>query len=135
VKGSRVVRSAGVSPGALADALVLVHLAFVVFVVGGGLLVLRWPRAAWLHLPALAWGVLIELTGGICPLTPLENRLRAEAGAGTYETSFVEHYLVPILYPPGLGPRQQIGLGAGLLAWNLLVYAALLRRGTADRSG
>jgi hypothetical protein len=124
-----------VSHAALADAIVLVHLAFVVFVVGGGLLALRWPRAAWLHLPALAWGAFIELTGRVCPLTPLENRLRAEAGGGTYQTGFVEHHLVPVLYPPGLGPRQQLWLGAALLAWSALVYALVLRRVRRDAAG
>ena len=112
----------------LADLVVLAHAGFVLFVVCGGLAVLRWPRLAWLHLPAALWGVGIELSGRLCPLTPLENRLRAEAGAGTYETGFVEHHLVPVLYPPGLAPRQQLWLGAALLAWNALVYALVLRR-------
>ena len=83
----------------LADLVVILHLSFVLFVVFGGLLVLRWPRLAWVHLPAAAWGVAIEFTGGICPLTPLENWLREKAGEIGYADGFTEHYILPVLYP------------------------------------
>lgn len=116
----------------LADALVLLHLAFVVFVVAGGLLVLRWPRVAWAHLPAAAWGVWIEWSGGICPLTPLENRLRTAGGEAGYAGSFVEHYVMPVLYPVGLTSTVQVALGAAVLVLNLAIYGwCMTRRGDA----
>ena len=109
----------------LADAVVLLHLAFVAFAVAGGLLVLRWRRVALLHLPALAWAAFVEFSGRICPLTPLENALRAAAGTAAYEGGFVEHYLLPVLYPAQLTRELQFLLGTGLLAFNLAVYAAV----------
>lgn len=112
----------------LADALVVVHLAFIVFVVGGGLLVLRWPRLALAHLPAAAWGAFIELSGGICPLTPLENAWRQAAGEAGYAASFVEHYLLPIVYPAGLTREIQFVLAAVVIVVNIAVYAWLLAR-------
>lgn len=111
-----------------ADALVVVHAAFTAFVVAGGLLVLRWPRIAWLHVPAALWGAWIEIAGWVCPLTPLENRLRAAAGESGYQTSFVEHYLLPILYPPGLTRDVQWMLAAVVIAVNAGVYTLVLRR-------
>lgn len=118
---------------ALADAVVLFHLLFVAFAVGGGLLAFRWRWMPWLHLPALGWAAFVEFTGRICPLTPLENHLRAAAGAEAYAGGFVEHYLLPLLYPAGLTRELQWTLGAGLVAFNLAVYALLawrrLRRG------
>jgi len=113
---------------ALADALVVAHLGFVAFVLVGGWLVWRWPRLAWLHLPALAWAVWIECTAGICPLTPLENRLRQAGGQAGYEGSFVERYLMPLLYPPGLTPAGQLWLGVGVLLINLVPYGLAWRR-------
>lgn len=113
---------------ALADVLVLLHLAFIAFVLLGGLLVWHWPRLAWAHLPAVAWGVWIECSAGICPLTPLENALRRAGGEAGYGSSFVEHYLLPLLYPPGLTPALQFGLGAGVLIVNLVLYAAGWRK-------
>ena len=110
----------------LADAVLLLHLAFVVFAVAGGLLVLRWRWVALLHLPALAWAAFVEFTGRICPLTPLENALRAAGGEAGYEGGFVEHYLLPLLYPAQLTRELQFALGAGLLAFNAAVYAAVL---------
>jgi hypothetical protein len=111
----------------LADALVIVHLLFVVFVMAGGFLLARWPGAAWLHLPAAAWGAYIEFSGGICPLTPLENRLRVLGGAGGYGGGFVEHYLLPMLYPDALTlPLQQM-LGGLVVAVNLLAYGLAWR--------
>lgn len=118
----------------LADLLVLLHLGFVVFVVAGGFLVWRWPRVAWAHLPAVAWGVWIEWSAGICPLTPLENRLRAAGGEAGYDTSFVEHYVMPLLYPVGLTPAVQAWLGAGVIAVNLLAYGVWLWRWRLSRS-
>ena len=106
----------------LADAVLLLHLAFVAFALMGGLLALRWRWMPWLHLPALAWGVTVEFTGWICPLTPLENALRGAGGAAGYEGGFVEHYLLPLLYPAALTRELQWLLGGGLLLFNVLVY-------------
>jgi uncharacterized protein DUF2784 len=112
------------------DAVVVVHLAFIAFVVGGGALLFAWPRIAWLHLPAVAWGVYAELTSTICPLTPLENALRMRAGQSGYAGGFVEHYLVPIIYPAGLTPRVQTFIGVFVIAVNLVFYAIAWRRRT-----
>ena len=112
---------------ALADLTLLVHLAFVLFVVLGGLLVLRRPALAWLHVPAVAWGIWVELAGWICPLTPLENWLRMQGGVPAYTTSFIGHYLVPVLYPAGLTRMAQLLLGAGVLAINAAAYARVLK--------
>lgn len=116
----------------LADLIVLLHAAFVLFVAAGGLLALRWPRVVWLHLPALAWGAGIEILGGICPLTPLENALRAAAGDAGYAGDFVAHYVLPWLYPAGLTREVQILLGLGALAVNAAIYGWLLRRRGKD---
>lgn len=114
----------------LADAVVLVHGLFVLFVVLGGLAVLRWRRLAWLHVPAAVWGALIELTGGTCPLTHLEVWLRRRAGGAGYEGGFIDHYILPLIYPAGLTRRGQIVLGLLVVALNLAVYGfILLRRG------
>lgn len=118
---------------ALADAVLALHLGFIVFVVLGGALALRWPRVAWLHLPAAVWGAWIEFTGGVCPLTPLENRLRRAGGEAGYTGGFIDQYLVPILYPPGLTRTHQIVLGVGVLVLNVVVYALVLRRWRAGR--
>jgi hypothetical protein len=112
----------------LADLLVAFHLCFVLFVVLGGLLALRWPRAAWLHLPAALWGAGIEFVRGICPLTPLENHLRRLGGQAGYTGDFVEHYLMPALYPAGLTPGIQLGLGAFVVVLNVVVYSVVWRR-------
>ena len=92
----------------LADTVLLFHLAFIVFVGVGGLVVLRWAKVAWIHLPIAAWGVWIELSGNICPLTPLENALRRMAGEQGYSGGFIEHYILPIIYPPGLTRGVQL---------------------------
>ena len=111
----------------LADFLVLLHLLFVVFVVAGGFLLLRWPRIAWLQLPAAVWGAYIEFSSGICPLTPLENHLRALGGEAGYSVSFVERYLMPILYPANLTVPIQIVLGGLVVAVNLAAYTLAYR--------
>lgn len=111
----------------LADLLVGVHLLFVIFVVAGGFLLVRWPKLAWLHLPAAMWGAFIEFSGGICPLTPLENRLRELGGAAGYEGDFVERYLLPILYPAQLTLSLQQVLGAIVVGVNLVAYALAYR--------
>lgn len=111
-----------------ADAVVVVHLLFIVFAVLGGLLVWRWPWLVVLHLPAAAWGVLVELMRWPCPLTPLEQRLRVAAGEAGYSGGFIEHYVLPILYPAGLTPQIQIALGLFVLGLNLLIYAGLVKR-------
>lgn len=116
----------------LADLVLVLHFAFVAFVAGGALLVWRWPRLAWAHLPALAWGAFVVLTGTICPLTPLENALRVAGGGEGYETGFLERYLLPIVYPGFVqgaeGRGWQIALGAALVAANAVVYALIVRR-------
>lgn len=114
---------------ALADATMLAHFAFIAFVVLGGLLALRWPRITWVHLPAAAWGVLIELRGWICPLTPLENYFRRRGGESGYSGGFIERYLEPVIYPPGLSPPTQLGLAALVLLVNAGVYWLVFRRG------
>ena len=115
-----------------ADLVASLHFGFVVFVLLGGLLVVRWPRWAWLHLPAVAWGVSIELMGWLCPLTPLENRLRNEAGLAGYEGGFVEHYLLPVLYPESLTRSVQIVLGLLALLINVGLYGSMLRKRSRD---
>lgn len=112
----------------LADAVVGIHFAFVVFVIAGGLLVLRWPRVAMLHLPCAAWGVVVELAGLVCPLTPLEHALRLRGGQAGYEGGFVEHYILPVLYPAGLTRRLQLTLGVVTLVVNVLFYWLAWRR-------
>ena len=111
-----------------ADLLVLLHLAFILFVCLGGLLALRRPRWLWLHGPALLWGVAVEFTGWVCPLTPWEWALRELAGEAGYRGSFIEHYLVPLIYPPGLTANAQWVLGGLVLAVNAIVYIAVWRR-------
>ena len=116
----------------LADAVVLLHAAFIAFVVLGGLLCLRWPRLVPLQLPAWLWGAYIELSGGTCPLTPLENRLRAAAGEAGYRGGFVEHHLLPLIYPAALTREIQWLLGGTVIAINLAVYAWLVWRWRRD---
>lgn len=112
----------------LADVVVALHFAFIVFVVAGGLLALRNARWAFAHLPAVAWVAWIEFTGTICPLTPLENALRASAGQAGYSGGFIGHYLLPVIYPAGLTPPMQVGLGVAVVALNALVYWRAWRR-------
>ncbi|HYU32967.1 MAG TPA: DUF2784 domain-containing protein [Thermoanaerobaculia bacterium] len=112
----------------LADLVVLLHSGFVLFVVFGGLLALRWPRAAWFHLPAALWGAGIEFAAGICPLTPLENHFRRLGGEAGYSGGFVEHYVLPVLYPAGLTHEVQLALGMFVLVLNAVVYTLVWRR-------
>ena len=119
----------------LADLVVVVHFVFVAFAVAGGLLVLRWPRLVWVHMPSAVWGALIEIFGWLCPLTPLEKYLRRLGGEAGYAGGFVERYIFPILYPRGLTRTHQIVLGLLVLAVNLAIYGYLLwRRRARSRS-
>lgn len=110
----------------LADLVLVSHLTFILFVVAGGLLALRWRWLPLVHLPAVLWGVYIELSGGICPLTPLENGLRHAAGASGYSGSFIEHYLTPIIYPAALSHSVQVLLASLLILANLAAYSLVL---------
>lgn len=112
----------------LADAVLVAHLSFILFVVLGGLLVLRWPRLAWLHVPVVLWGAAIEFFGWICPLTPLEKWLRVMGGESGYAGGFIAHYLLPLIYPAGLTRNVQLVLGTLVMLVNLAVYFALWRR-------
>ena len=114
--------------GLLADLTVLVHAAFILFAVCGGLLVLRWPRIAWLHLPAVLWAAFIDFSGRICPLTPLENHYRELAGESGYSGGFIEHYVLPVIYPAGLTRDIQLWLGLGVLVVNIVAYGIVIRR-------
>lgn len=120
---------------ALADLLVVLHFAFLAFVVIGGAFVLRWPKLAWVHVPAAIWGVLIEFFGWICPLTPLEIALRHRAGEAAYTGGFIAHYVMRVLYPDGLTRGTQVVLGVLVLALNVgLYWLVLARRGRMGRA-
>jgi hypothetical protein len=112
----------------LADLVLGLHLLFVLFVVLGGLLLVRWPRLVWIHLPAAVWGAMIELGGWICPLTPLENMFRARAGEAGYQGGFIEHYILPVLYPGNLTRGIQLALATVVIVVNLCVYGYIYRR-------
>lgn len=115
--------------GILADTVVIVHGIFILFVVFGGLAVAYRRWWMWLHIPAVVWGIFIEFSGGVCPLTPLENALRQKAGMAPYQADFIEQYLIPLIYPVGLTRADQLLLGTTVGAVNLAVYGYLLRRG------
>jgi hypothetical protein len=117
----------------LADFAVLAHLAFIAFVLLGGLLAFRWRWMPWVHLPAAFWGAVVVLFGWLCPLTPIENVLRRASGSADYSTGFIEHYVVPIIYPTGLTRSFQIFLGFVVLAVNLAIYRVIWRRLRRDR--
>ena len=119
---------------ALADLLLVLHLGFIAFVLVGGFLALRWRYAPILHLPAAVWAVFIELSGGICPLTPFENALRRKAGIEGYSGGFIEHYLLPLVYPSGLTASVQTVLAAVVLVLNAIVYVLVFRRLRSRRS-
>jgi hypothetical protein len=112
----------------LADALLILHLAFIMFAVGGSLLALRWPRVAWIHVPAAVWAAMIALTGGLCPLTEWENALRRNAGMAGYPEGFIGSLLIPLIYPSGLTRPLQMILGGVVLLLNTLGYGFVLRR-------
>ena len=114
------------SPAALADLVVLAHLTFIAFVVIGGVLVRWFPWAAIAHLPAFAWAAYVMFTGTICPLTPLEVSLRQSAGQAGYQSGFIEHYIVPVIYPPGLTRTMQVAIGVAVVAFNAGVYGWVL---------
>ena len=119
-----------------ADAVLLIHLAFILFALFGALLAIIWRWTPWLHLPAAAWSVFVEVSGRICPLTDVENDLRAQAGQSGYDGGFIEHYLLPVLYPAGLTREIQYVLAAIVLTTNLSIYAwLLLRRRRSPRTG
>lgn len=111
-----------------ADLLVLIHFSFIIFVVMGGLLVLRWIRVAWLHIPAAAWGAWITITHGVCPLTTYEKSLREAAQVESYEGGFIANYIIPIIYPPGLTPQLAQILGATLVVVTIYLYFLAFRR-------
>jgi hypothetical protein len=110
-----------------ANAVALTHLAFILFVIAGGFAVLRWPRLAWIHLPAAIWGALIEFAGWYCPLTSLENWLLRRAGESGYSGGFVAHYIFAVIYPAGLTRGIEIAIGAIVLIVNLAVYYKAMR--------
>ena len=110
---------------ALADLVLVLHLAFIVFVVAGGLLALRWSWAPFVHLPAAFWGVLVEMLGRVCPLTPLENALRGAAGTAGYAGGFIEHYLAPTIYPVALSDPVRLLLAGLVVLANALVYSVV----------
>jgi hypothetical protein len=109
-----------------AELIVLLHFAFIVFVLFGAGLTVRWKWIAWLHVPAFLWGAAIEFLGAVCPLTPLEQRLRVAAGESGYTGGFVEHYIVPLIYPAGLNAAIQVWLGVGVVVLNAAIYAWVL---------
>ncbi len=112
----------------IADALVMAHFSFIAFVVAGGALVIYWPRVAWLHLPAVFWGAIVEFTGWICPLTPLENHFRFLAGDDTYSGDFVAQYLLPLIYPENLTRETQIILGLLVVIINIIFYLLAVKK-------
>ena len=116
------------TPRLAADTLVALHLAFIAFVIAGGLLTFKHRAWAVVHLPALAWAAWTEFTATLCPLTPWENAFRTEAGDAGYTETFVENYIVPLIYPHGLTPQAQVGLGIGIVALNAVIYALAWRR-------
>lgn len=112
----------------LADLVVIIHFAFVVFAVLGALLVLKWKRMIWVHIPTVLWAALVEVAGWICPLTPLEGWLRRKGGMESYELGFIEHYILPVLYPASLTRGLQIFLGIAVLCVNFILYFLVYRR-------
>lgn len=111
-----------------ADLVLITHFAFVLFVVGGGVLAIRWPRVAWVHVPVAIYGAVIEFMGFICPLTPLENSLRHRGGEAGYSGGFIDHYITATIYPSGLTRHIQLALGIAVLVLNAVVYTIVVRR-------
>jgi hypothetical protein len=112
----------------LADILVVLHFVFICFVIVGGLLVLRWQWLALIHLPVVLWGALVELMSWVCPLTPMENWLRRAAGGQGYSGGYIEHYLIPVIYPGGLTHEIQMMLGGFVIVINVIIYTVVFRR-------
>jgi len=119
----------------LADTVLVIHLSFILFVVAGGFLVRRWRGVAWVHIPAVAWGALIEFMGWVCPLTPLEIWARSRSGGTGYSGGFIEHYLLPVVYPAALTHETQIVLGALVLILNVCIYAWISGHGIKRTAG
>ena len=113
----------------LADAVVVVHLVFIIFVLLGGVFVVKWRSLVFVHIPAVLWGAWVEFQGWICPLTPLENWFRQKAGLGGYQNGFIDQYLVPLIYPAGLNREWQMIFGALVIILNVTIYAWVWRRG------
>ena len=120
-------------PQLAGDMVVLLHLIFILFVVLGGLLVLRYPRISWLHLPAAIWGAMVELQGWICPLTPLEHYFR-QTGDRNYNSDFINHYILPLIYPPGLTRQGQLILGLLVITINAGLYGYLIYQQKKNRT-
>ena len=118
----------------LAGAVVLLHLAFVLFATAGAALAVRWPRVVWLHVPAVVWAAYVELSGGICPLTPLENNLRTRAGLDPYGGDFVAQFVFPMLYPEGLTREAQTAIGIAVLGINAVLYGWVAHRRRVART-
>ena len=112
----------------LADIIVLIHLAFIIFVIFGGFLVLRWRWFFWFHIPAAIWGALIEFAGWVCPLTPLENQFRIKSCIAGYQSGFIEHYIIPLIYPDELTRSFQITLGIFVIVINVSIYFLIFFR-------
>lgn len=112
----------------IADCILLLHFAFIVFVVAGGMLVFKWRWLIWFHIPAAIWGAVVEIMGWICPLTPIENSLRQVGGGAVYSASFIEHYLVPVIYPMDLSREMFIAMGIAVIVINVIVYTFLFRQ-------
>jgi len=112
----------------LSDLILVIHLVFILFAILGAFLVLKWRVLAWIHVPAFLWAVLIEFAGWVCPLTPLENWLRAQGGGPLYRTTFIEHYILPLLYPAILTRNLQVSLGLFVLTINLGLYGWIIWR-------
>lgn len=117
----------------LADAVLLLHLAFIVFVIFGALLVFYRRWIAWIHLPMVLWASIVNLTHWYCPLTPLENYFRQAAGQSGYEGGFIAHYLVPLIYPQGMSYDLGVAIGVGVFVWNVLIYSLVVYRARCKR--
>jgi len=112
----------------LADIVVIIHFVFVIFALFGGILVLKWKQVIWIHIPAVIWAAMVEMAGWVCPLTPLEYWLRSHLQMSSYQLSFVEHYILPILYPAQLTRSMQIGLGLFVVLINVAIYYFVWKR-------
>ncbi|HVN72632.1 MAG TPA: DUF2784 domain-containing protein [Desulfomonilia bacterium] len=112
----------------LADGVVLLHLGFIIFVIFGGIFIVFQSKVLWFHIPCVIWGILVELIGFICPLTPLENYMRIHAGRSPYSGDFVIHYIEPVIYPEGLTRELQIVMGLLVILFNFFIYGWLILR-------